>query len=61
MWTILEYLAWAGAAALLVSMIVDALRVEREYDEDTLLSSKEGIDELIEHGEAPEVFEGGRA
>lgn len=55
MWLILEYLAWAGAAALLLSMLLDAIRVERQFSEEMLLSSKEGVDELLEHGEVPEA------
>lgn len=50
MWIFLEYLAWAASAALLLSMLWDAIRIERSYDEATLTSSREGIDELIEHG-----------
>lgn len=54
MWVLLEYAAWAGAAALLLWMVMDAMRVQREFDEETLMSSREGIDELLEHGEVPE-------
>ena len=50
MWIVLEYAAWAASAAMLLWMLSDALRVNREFDEDTLLSSREGIDELLEHG-----------
>ena len=60
MWVILEYLAWAGAAALLLSMLVDAIRVESQYSEEMLLSSREGIDELLEHGDVPEAEKGPR-
>lgn len=49
MWILLEYLAWGTAAALLLWMVWDAVRVNREFDEETLLSSREGIDELLEH------------
>ncbi|EAP76815.1 MULTISPECIES: hypothetical protein [Roseovarius] len=58
MWILLEYAAWAASACLLLWMLVDAARVNREYDEDTLLSSREGIDELLEHGDVPEAREG---
>lgn len=58
MWILLEYLAWGCSAILLLWMLADAVRVNREFDEDTLLSSKEGVDELLEHGEVPEVREG---
>lgn len=58
MWIILEYAAWAAAGTLLLWMFADALRVQREFDEQTLMSSKEGIDELLEHGDGPEAREG---
>ncbi|MFD2739486.1 hypothetical protein ACFSUD_07905 [Sulfitobacter aestuarii] len=60
MWIILEYLAWAVSAAILLWMVADAARVNRLYDEDTLMSSVEGVDELLEHGEVPEAAEGVR-
>lgn len=47
-WDIASYGAWAVAALLLLWMLADALRVNREYSEDLLLSSREGVDELIE-------------
>ncbi|WP_417728212.1 hypothetical protein [Roseovarius sp.] len=50
MWVAFEYLAWALSAIMLLWMLADAMRVNREFDEDTLLSSKEGVDELLEHG-----------
>ena len=55
MGVILEWAAWGAAALLLLSMLADAFRVEREYSEEVLLSSKEGIDELLEHGVVPEA------
>ena len=55
MWTLLEYAAWAISAAVLLWMLFDAARVNREFDEDTLMSSREGIDELLEHGDVPEA------
>ena len=54
----MEYAAWAIAALLLLWMVMDAARVNREFDEDVLLSSREGIDELLEHGDVPEAKEG---
>jgi hypothetical protein len=45
-WTLLEYAAWAASAALLLWMVLDAARVGRDYDEDVLLSSREGEIEL---------------
>lgn len=47
-WDILSYAAWAGSALLLLWMVADAIRVSREYDENLLLSSREGSDELLE-------------
>lgn len=58
MWTILEYAAWAVSAVILLWMLADATRVNREFDEDTLMSSKEGVDELLEHGDVPETGKG---
>lgn len=58
MWVLLEYAAWAASALLLLWMVTDAIRVNREFDEETLLSSQEGIDELLEHGEVPEEHQG---
>ena len=49
-WDILSYAAWAGSAALLIWMLMDTIRVNREYDEDILISSREGADELLESG-----------
>ena len=46
-WQILEYLAWALSAVMLAWMVVDAWRVGQQFSEDTLLSSKEGVDELF--------------
>ena len=61
MWELLEWIAWAAAAMLLGSMLLDAFRIEREYSEEVLLSSREGVDELIEHGDVPEANGGHRA
>lgn len=61
MWQLLEYLAWGASGLLLLSMLADAWRTEREYSEDVLLSSREGVDELLEHGAVPEAHGGPRA
>lgn len=58
MWTILEYAAWAVSAVILLWMLADATRVNREFDEDMLMSSKEGVDELLEHGDVSETGKG---
>lgn len=47
-WDLLSYAAWIIAAYLLLWIVVDAVRVGREYDEELLLSSREGADELLE-------------
>jgi hypothetical protein len=39
---ILSYLAWAVAAILLIWIVVDAFSVSKQYDEDFLMSSREG-------------------
>ena len=50
-WDILSYAAWIISAGLLLWMLMDAIRVNREYDEDLLISSREGADELLEADE----------
>lgn len=50
-WDILTYIAWILSAVLLLWMLMDAIRVNREYDEDLLISSREGADELLEADE----------
>jgi hypothetical protein len=46
-WDILQYASWAVAALLLLWMLFDAFKVSRQYGEDVLTSSQEGIDELV--------------
>ncbi len=58
-WDIFEYAAWAVSALIFFWMITDTLRVNREYDEDMLLSSREGVDELLEDGDASAISEKG--
>lgn len=50
-WDILSYAAWIVSAALLGWMLMDAIRVNREYDEELLTSSREGADELLDSDE----------
>ena len=59
-WHVAEYGAWGLSAVLLLWMLFDAVRISAQYSEDVLLSSKEGVDELLEHGDVPEAEEGGR-
>ena len=41
-WNIMEYAAWGLSALIFVWLLVDAARVNREYDEGLLTSSREG-------------------
>jgi hypothetical protein len=41
-WQLLSHAAWALAILLFAWIIVDALRVRREYNDDFLMSSTEG-------------------
>ncbi|MFO1038075.1 MAG: hypothetical protein U1E45_14655 [Geminicoccaceae bacterium] len=53
-WQLTEYAAWAVSALIFLWMILDAIRVGKDYSEDVLLSSREGELELeterAEHG-----------
>jgi len=46
-WQILEYVAWALSAIMLLWMVADAWKVGKQVSEEQLLSSKEGVDELF--------------
>jgi hypothetical protein len=46
-WNILEWIAWALSAVMLIWMVMDAWKVGKQFSEETLLSSKEGVDELF--------------
>ncbi len=48
LWKLFEWAAWIVSAILLLYIFVDMIRVGAEYDEDLLLSSREGADELLE-------------
>ena len=39
---ILPYLAWSISAILLLWIVADAFNVTKQYDEDFLMSSREG-------------------
>jgi len=41
-WNVLEYGAWGVSVLLLGCMLLDAIQVNRDYDEDLLTSSREG-------------------
>ena len=49
-WNILMYLAWGLSAIMLVWMVVDAFMVSSQYDEEYLMSSREGGEDDIAHG-----------
>ena len=49
-WNILMYLAWGLSAIMLVWMVVDAFMVSSQYDEEYLMSSREGGEDDVEHG-----------
>ncbi|MEY3747624.1 MAG: hypothetical protein RL194_1083 [Pseudomonadota bacterium] len=48
-WDVLTYVAWSLSAIMLVWMVVDAFMVSSQYDEEFLMSSREGEDEVM-HG-----------
>lgn len=47
-WEVLSYAAWIVSGFLLLWILVDAINVSREFDEELLISSREGADELLE-------------
>ncbi|MDO9366788.1 MAG: hypothetical protein Q7T58_10730 [Methylotenera sp.] len=49
-WNILEYVAWSLSAIMLVWMVVDAFMISSQYDEEYLMSSREGGEEDVVHG-----------
>ncbi len=51
-WDVLSYLSWIISGALLLWIVFDAIKVSREYDEDYLLSSREGEDILLDEGKS---------
>ncbi|MCA1493087.1 MULTISPECIES: hypothetical protein [Sinorhizobium/Ensifer group] len=42
MWNLLEYAAWALSALFGVLMVADLIRIDITYDNDLLISSREG-------------------
>ena len=48
-WSILEYIAWALSAIMLIWMVMDAWKVGATHSEAQLLSSREGVDDLFSH------------
>ena len=47
-WQILSYAAWGASAMFLLWIVVDLISVSKQYDEDFLMSAREGADELLE-------------
>ena len=48
-WNILTYAAWGLSGIMLMWMLVDAVMVSSKYDEEYLMSSREGEDDVA-HG-----------
>jgi hypothetical protein len=49
-WNILMYAAWGLSVVMLAWMVVDAFMVSSQYDEEYLMSSREGAEDDIAHG-----------
>lgn len=47
-WALMSYAAWIASAILLLWMFLDFLKVNKDFEEDFLLSSREGHDEIAE-------------
>ncbi|MFM9912883.1 MAG: hypothetical protein ACKVN9_05060 [Methylophilaceae bacterium] len=45
-WQLLSYAAWGLSALMLLWMLADAMSVSKQYDEEYLMSSREGAEEL---------------
>ena len=50
-WQIAEWAGWLVSAAIFVWMLWDGFRVGHHYNEELLQSSREGVDEILEHGD----------
>jgi len=53
-WKVFEWAAWIISAILLLYIFVDMIRVGMQYPEELLLSSREGVDELMPEGQKDE-------
>ncbi|HNB28308.1 MAG TPA: hypothetical protein PLR41_15185 [Alphaproteobacteria bacterium] len=51
-WNYLEWAAWIVSGLLILWMLWDAILVSKNYGEDVLTSSQEGVDELAMQQEA---------
>lgn len=47
-WEVMSYAAWIVSALLFLWILIDAFNVAKQYDEEFLMSSREGADELSE-------------
>lgn len=47
-WTLLEYLAWALSIILAARLLYDVVRIDTTYDNELLISSREGELELTQ-------------
>ncbi|HSI95017.1 MAG TPA: hypothetical protein VK938_02905 [Methylophilaceae bacterium] len=47
-WQLLSYAAWGISGLLILWMLADMASVSKQYDEDFLMSSREGADELTD-------------
>lgn len=48
LWEVLSYAAWMISGLLLVWIVIDALNVSREFDEELLIRSRDSGDQLLE-------------
>ena len=51
-WNVLMYAAWSLSAILLAWIVIDAFMVSSQYDEEYLMSSREGAEDEVAHGVA---------
>jgi hypothetical protein len=47
-WNVLMYAAWSVSAILLAWVLIDAFMVSSQYDEEYLMSSREGAEDSLE-------------
>lgn len=60
-WQLLSYAAWIVSGLLFLWMLVDMVSVAKAYDEDFLMSSREGADELMDQQMEQQTQQGGHA
>ena len=49
-WDILVYVTWSLSAIMLIWMLVDAFMISSQYDEEYLMSSREGGEDDVVRG-----------